>query len=120
MPKSFQATFATKYSDMGLKECIVSHYLVDKSPALRIQDVETGEHLLTASVCASEPAQPGNIIIKDWSENSGILYALTNLNLVDPKPQKLHPLGYCTGIEVKMLGALAQAWKEHLNDINQK
>jgi hypothetical protein len=53
-------------------------------------------------VALEELPGPGNIFIKDWNENAGILGALQQLGIVGPVIRTL-PAGYVEAHEVALL-----------------
>ncbi len=63
---------------------------------------QDGEPLGHATVALEELPGPGNIFIKDWNENAGILGALQQLGIVGPVIRTL-PAGYVEAHEVALL-----------------
>jgi hypothetical protein len=76
----------------------------DGSTALRLLD-ETGQPVLIATVCLShieeKPAQ-GNVFIKDWSENEGLLVSLQQSKIVGPTLRDI-PTGFAKAYECELL-----------------
>lgn len=112
---SFVKNIRTKFSGGGEKLLQVSHYTANNSPALLISDLN-GEPLLTASVCLDIAPKPGNIIIKDWSENEGICQALISANLIS-ETITYHPTGFVVATEHTMTNELKEAWEAHRKDV---
>jgi hypothetical protein len=58
----------------------------NKATAILLTDAETGDPYMTATVCLPDfPLfHPDHTLIKDWSENAGILDALTEAGIVRP------------------------------------
>lgn len=77
------------------------------STALILRD-RNGEQLGVATVALDESPEPGNVFIKDWSENSGLLAALQRAGVVGPVVREL-PTGYVTAYEVPLLLDVAAA-----------
>lgn len=71
------------------------------STALRIVD-NAGRPIATATVVVGAVPDPGNVFIKDWSENTGILAELQRVNVIGPVLRTLRA-GYCTVYEAKLL-----------------
>lgn len=71
------------------------------STALVLKGV-AGEQLAVATVALSELPGEGNVFIKDWSENEGILKALQDAGVVGPVIRSV-PTGFVTAQEVKLL-----------------
>ena len=55
----------------------------NKQPALQLIDAENGEPIATASVSLDVELKPNEIIIKDWSENEGMLDTLVKSGIVE-------------------------------------
>ena len=67
-------------------DCIVQkrQYENDR-PALQLVDAEDGSPIAKATVNLPDtPAGPNQVFVKDWSENAGILRALTEAGVVKP------------------------------------
>jgi len=96
--------FYTKYIDDDEVEFVKARY-VDGSTALLIRDAETGEPLGRATVCLvdyHEKPSPGNVFIKDWSENEGMLQALHDVGIIGPVLRTI-PTGHTQTFECKLL-----------------
>ena len=60
-----------------------SHYSDNKRTAICLGDIETGEPYGTATVNIPEiPLEPTEVLIKDYSENKGMLDALERAGIV--------------------------------------
>ena len=85
--------------------CHVRHstYLVNNRTALILTDVEDGADVAVATVnVPSEPLKPGEIILKTWSENDGILEALTEAGIVADTGRRV-PCGHTEGVICRLL-----------------
>ena len=100
-----------KYSPKG--RIALSRYVADGSVAILVQDPETGEPLLTASVLPHGFSPPeGHVYIKAWSENEGCDDAFERAGLVEAT-EGLAPCGYEAATLYRMTGDLAK-WLERL------
>jgi hypothetical protein len=63
---------------------------------------QNGEPLGNATVALEELPAEGNIFIKDWNGNAGILGALQQLGIVGPVIRTV-PAGFCEAHEVELL-----------------
>ena len=92
----------TKYCDDDVYIQVARYH--DKTIALRFL-TEIGEPVSVATVCLShieeKPAE-GNVFIKDWSENEGILKALQEAEIIS-EPVRRIKTGFCTAYECKFL-----------------
>lgn len=71
-----------------------------------------GEPLLKASICLEGvKIEDGEILIKNWSENSGIQECLEDLKLIGPEID-FYASYYSIATKHKMLGKLLDAWNE--------
>ena len=61
-----------------------------------------GEPLTRATVETAEQPAEGNVFIKDWSENAGLLEALQGAGVVGPVIRDV-PAGFATAKEVALL-----------------
>ena len=62
--------------------------------AILLNDKDTGEHILTASVNVPEyNLKEDELFIKDWSENEGILKALCEAQIIEDLGQS-EPMGF--------------------------
>ena len=85
------------YEDCSVVQCPYQN----GRPALIIQ--QNGEQLLKASVNMPDDEIPdGYVCIKDWSENEGVLYFLTDNGIVD-SPEYFIQSGYCSVAVCKLL-----------------
>jgi hypothetical protein len=78
-------------------------FYADGSPVFDIVGREAGR-MLRATVCMApdyEPA-PGNVFIRDWSENEGILRSMIDAGLIS-EPVRQVPAGFTHAHECKML-----------------
>jgi hypothetical protein len=73
------------------------------SKALQLVSV-SGEPLATATVALDALPEEGNVFIKDWSENEGVLAALQDAGVVGPVIRSI-PTGFVQAYEVKVLEA---------------
>ena len=73
--------------------------------ALKLVDVEDGSPIATASVNlpATTDISEGYVYIKDWSENEGMLKALTEAGIVEPVGVR-SPTGRCMADLCKYTG----------------
>lgn len=71
------------------------------SKALQLLAVD-GEPLATATVALDVLPDEGNVFIKDWSENEGILSSLQEAGVVGPVIRSI-PTGFVQAYEVKLL-----------------
>jgi hypothetical protein len=78
----------------------------DGSTALRLLS-DIGEPLSTPTVCMVDyEAKPeeGNVFVKDWAENEGMLHALQNAGIVGPTIREIPAGPYgCIAYECKLL-----------------
>ena len=74
-------------------------------PAIILNDSENGEKIATATSCLDLNAElpKGHTLIKDYSENEGMLKALTDQGIVEDTG-KIHPSGFVHLHEVKIVG----------------
>jgi len=70
------------------------HY-ANKQPRIQLYDVDDGCPYATASVELEQPLLDGEIAIKDYSENEGILDMLVEHGVVD-KPHRFANSGFVT------------------------
>lgn len=97
----------TRYIDEPHAELIVSHYSNNKAPAVLFRD-QYNSPLCIASVNIPEyPLLPGEVYIKDYSENEGMLEALIVLGIIK-LTQKFAPCGNATAAVGKLLVGLDQ------------
>ena len=76
------------YFQNELQRVTLARYHADKSLCIRLEALD-GEPWATATVCMEGTNQApvlaeNQVIIKDWSENTGILSALIAANIVHP------------------------------------
>ncbi|AXQ64419.1 hypothetical protein L3Y19_gp050 [Gordonia phage Neville] len=90
----------TKYLD-DEAELVFGKYQ-DGSIALQLFSPEEGP-LSTATVCleGSKPA-PGNVFIKDWSENEGTYDGLRKAGIIGESVRS-HPAGFAIALECPLL-----------------
>jgi len=83
--------------EVVFKKCDCYVYLgryADDRYALYLKDKHTGERVAVASVnLPSAPMQDGEVAIKNWSENEGILQTLVDADIVS-RPIRRVPTGY--------------------------
>jgi hypothetical protein len=71
--------------------------------ALQLVDATEGDPIATATINLPEFAVPeGHVLIKDWSENAGMLDALVSAGLVEDTGTKI-PTGYVDACLAKLL-----------------
>lgn len=75
------------------------------STALVLLDTD-GQQLGVATVALDELPDDGNVFIKDWSENSGLLAALQRAGIVGSVIRAI-PTGFVTVYEVELLASVA-------------
>lgn len=95
---------STKYVQEDNARLIFGRYQ-DGSIAMLLDESETGERLFTATVCLAsygEKPSEGNVFIKDYSENEGVLKALQEASVVGPVVRSV-PAGFATVYECKLL-----------------
>ena len=77
----------------------------DNSIAIKISLAMTGEPMGVATVCLAQykekPAE-GNVFIKNWSENEGILESLQESGILGESVAQ-HKTGFATADECKLL-----------------
>ena len=77
-------------------------YAANDSPCLQAYSLD-GEPWFTATVCVPEYDLPdGHVVIKDWSENDGVLDALVNGGVVS-KPVGIVSCGWAYGHVCQLL-----------------
>lgn len=77
-------------------------YYSDGSVALRANTF-IGEQLFTATVALEgRVPEPGNVFIKNWSENEGVLECLIDQGIIS-EPIATHPTGFTEAHECKLL-----------------
>lgn len=84
------------------------HYK-DGSQAIQLFNVEEHEYEMTATVCLAGDhliPEPGNVFIKNWSENTGILSELIRHKIISEPVQQVST-GFVTVDECKLLVNLA-------------
>lgn len=101
----------TKYLPKGDYRLEMNRYVADGSPAMRLVDPETGEPVMKVSVCLIDygwrPAT-GCAFIKGWSENTGIVEALTDAGVVTPTG-RFAAAGFAMAVEAELSPALRTA-----------
>lgn len=73
-------------------ECFVKlHHYENNRPSIQLYDLEDGCPIARATVnLPNEDLQPGEVIIKDYSENTGMYQALLDSNVILPSHRKIH------------------------------
>ena len=77
----------------------------DGSVAIRVALALTGEPLGVATVCMAQSGEipaKGNVFIKDWGENEGMLKGLQEAEIVGEVVREI-PAGFATAYEVPFL-----------------
>lgn len=93
----------TRYVEADRAVLRLSRYQ-DGSRAIEILD-ERGSPLVRATVCLvgyDEAPAPGNVFIKNWSENEGVLESLQRAGIVGEVVRTV-PCGYVEAHEVPLL-----------------
>lgn len=92
------ASFKTRHIPECPAQFIMCRYTNEAcNPALVIDHALEGDRLMVASVNISGyTTPPDHILIKDWSENEGILKALLAADIIDGLPTELIPTGFVT------------------------
>jgi len=98
----------TKYTPKGDYEIFNVGMYYDKSPALKIFNMN-GEPQLTVTVCIdhAKPAA-GNVFVKDYSENEGVMDALIAANILK-EAIGTHISGFVTIYECPMTTAFLKS-----------
>lgn len=82
---------------------VYSAYGNNQRTCMYLVDVDTGEIIITATVNISDWLMPaGHVLIKDWSENHGILDVLETAGIVKRTGQMV-PSGYVRAHECVLL-----------------
>jgi len=90
----------TKYTPQGEYTLRYEGRYHDGSPALRIYGDDGPQ--LTATVCVPDHTpEPRHVMIKDWSENEGVLGALVDAGVVEPPVQEI-PINFVTAYECRL------------------
>jgi hypothetical protein len=74
----------------------------NKQPALQLVDAYTDEPIATASVSLDVPLEPDEILIKDWSENEGMLLSLEQAGIIEDTGKRI-PSGFVQAAVCKIL-----------------
>ena len=90
----------TKYMGLGKYNITSPGVYEDGAPALTITQM-SGEKSITPTVCIDVAPEPGCVMIKDWSENEGILDALICAGIIE-KTGRQHSTGYCWAEQCKL------------------
>lgn len=79
---------STKYLPEGWYDLVNRGVYADGSPALELW--HDGQRDMRCTVCVGthKPAER-NVLIKDWSENEGLLKALTDAEVIEKVPVKV-------------------------------
>lgn len=84
----------TRVRFLGIDCLVQKHEYANGRPALRLVDAEDDSPIATATVNLPDlPLGRNQVAIKDWSENEGMLRALTEARVVTPAGQTV-PSGY--------------------------
>ncbi len=92
-------TLEAKYLKLAKYDVVHAGHYHDGTIALRID--RHGEPQTTATVCIShteELPDDGNVFIKNWSENEGIMKALIEAGVIEPAIRKVRT-GYTFAFE---------------------
>ena len=83
-----------------------NRYQANNSIAMDIVDPETGESWMMATICVDgvDP-DDGHVLIKDWSENEGILRSLIDAKIID-YPISTHATGFVSAAMCPLLVTL--------------
>lgn len=91
-----QINIKTAYTPKGDYELVLEGKYQDGSHAFSVYDNK--EHMFRATVCVDTPAENGNIIIKNWSENEGVYQALVDAGVIH-EHVKTHRTGFVKAFE---------------------
>lgn len=98
-----QINIKTKYTAQGDYVLTNPGRYVDGSQILEIMGNDGPQ--FRATVCVPDRApEPGYVMIKDWSENEGVLNALINAGVIE-KPVREWPINFVTAHECKLTDA---------------
>lgn len=98
----------TKYTDEEADIQFAQYH--DGSTAMLLKDAETGEPLLTATVCLSASGmkpRDGHVFIKDWSENEGTYTALLEAGVIG-EAVATYETGWVAALECPLLVAIGE------------
>lgn len=82
-------------------------YATDGSPAIVVEDAEEGGRLFVATVW-SAAAEPGEVAIKNYSENAGMVATLVAAGVIEPTPLR-HTLNGYVSVPIHRLTPAAAA-----------
>jgi hypothetical protein len=96
--------FETKYTKCNAAIIQEKQYANNGAPHLTVVDAMTGEPLLTVTTnIPGYRPEPGYVVIKDWSENEGVLAALFQAGIIGAA-ESVVPAGYCKAFVCKYKG----------------
>ena len=105
MSDSMQINIQTKHTPQGEYMLHCAGRYIDGSLALEVYG-EMGK-MFKATVCLpSYVPAPRHVMIKDWSENEGVLDALIEAGVIEPPVRKI-PINYVVAHECRLTDA---AW----------
>ena len=105
--KSFAKTFEfkTMYGTPrnGKAYILEKTYSSPSNLCLEVYDYDTNEPLCVATTnIAGYRCEPGNVLIKNWSENQGVYEALLKAGVIGPVLREV-PTGFVTAYECEYL-----------------
>ena len=90
----------TKYTPQGEYTLSYAGRYHDGSPALRVYGDEGPMFTATVKVPDHTP-EPRHVMIKDWSENEGVLAALVKAGVIEPPTREI-PINFVTAHECRL------------------
>lgn len=97
---------------LGLK---FARYVADNSLALQLVDPKSEEPWMMATVCVDgSRMDDDHLLIKDWSENMGILASLVKVGIIE-EPCEMIATGYCHAMKCRLLVKPDKMPKRHQN-----
>lgn len=106
-PSVYRVRISSKYIK-GIFQIDTRARYQDGSTAIQLYALD-GTPELTATVCLpNDQPEPGNVIIKDWSENEGILNALRKAGVLEGECVRVIRCGHTQAYEYKLNPAFAQ------------
>lgn len=90
----------TKYTDTNV-DLVFGRY-GDGSVAIQAMNADDGMMEFTATVALDRVPDPGNVFIKNWSENEGVYQALLVTGVIGPVIRRV-PSGFVEALECPLL-----------------
>lgn len=75
-------------------EVVFAPYMDNGNTAIQLSDPETGEHISTSTVNLGAIFPQNVVLIKDWSENEGMIDALHQAGVIKPEVISKTPTGF--------------------------